>query len=102
MIVHNLITIYRDIQIPAAGVRKIGLYLNIIIHTSLDWIGVGPEREHRKVAGTVTGIQTRGAISGNNLQMIAIKLDREWGRGGHVAKRKRIVIIVHLSGDKPI
>jgi hypothetical protein len=96
VIVHNLTAIYRDVQIPIAVVGYVGLDLNVIILANLDGIGVGPEREHRQVAGSITRIQTRGTISSDNLQMIAIKLDRKWRRGGHAC-----VTIVHLSDDKP-
>jgi hypothetical protein len=91
MIVHNLSAIYRNFQRPATGVGYIGLYLNVVVLARLNWIGVGPEREHLDVSGT--GSRTRGGISGNNLKMVAIKLDRKWGRGSHATSR---VIVMHF------
>src|SRR5437899_6637317 len=67
-----------------------------MIHASLNWIGVGPERETFRVASTVARIKTRGAISSNNLQMIAGKLERERRRGRYTTSP---VITVKLSDD---
>ena len=78
MIVHDLGAIYPNLQIAAAGVAYIGLYLDVIILAACNWIGVGPERKHLDVAGRVARIQTGRAISSDNLQLIADELDREW------------------------
>src|SRR6266487_3166639 len=100
MIVHDLNAIYPNLQIPVTGVVKIGLDFDVLILATLNWIGVGPEREIRKVAGTVTGIQTRRAISSNNSQMFACKFDSEWRRGMHIWP-KGLVIIMHFPSNKP-
>jgi hypothetical protein len=75
MVIHNLLTIHRDTQYCCS---KRGLYSNSVISAGLNRFRIGPERQHRKIVGAVTRIETRGAISSNNLKMVPVEVDREW------------------------
>src|SRR6267142_7002039 len=100
MIVHNLSTIYPNLQIPGTGVGYIGGYLNIIILAGLNWIGIRPERGIMQVRRPVRRVPARQGVSGYNLQMVARKLDREWRRGMHTTTQSP-VLIMHFCSDEP-
>lgn len=99
MVVHDLSAVHRNFQIPGAGVGDVRLDLNVVVLAGLNRIGISPQRQHLKIAGRIAGISTGRGIASNNLQMVAIKLNREWRRRGRATN---FVCIMHFCGDEPI